>query len=113
MGTGLRPFLNALKRLRHPQAGLAEHRVEQHHCVRFTKSARKEFDGLDDEMLLRVLRHIRTQAAQPRPRGARKLHGGRDEWRIRVGEFRIVYVIDDAAQVVEIRGVGNRKDVYR
>ena len=46
------------------------------------------------------------------PVDARNFHGADDLWRIRVGSFRIVYRIDDTARLIEIRTIGDRKDVY-
>ena len=48
----------------------------------------------------------------PRPVGCKKLRGADDLWRIRVGDFRIVYRVDDRERAIEIAAVRNRKDVY-
>jgi mRNA interferase RelE/StbE len=55
---------------------------------------------------------ILALADDPRPPGCTRLRG-RDDWRIRVGDYRIVYGIDDDRRVVEILAVANRRDVYR
>ena len=52
-------------------------------------------------------------AFNPRPNGVKKLEGDDNAWRIRVGEFRIVYEIHDAALVVMKLRVANRRDAYR
>jgi mRNA interferase RelE/StbE len=49
----------------------------------------------------------------PRPAGCTKLAGTADGYRIRVGDYRIVYLIDDAAQIVTVTRVGHRREVYR
>jgi mRNA interferase RelE/StbE len=55
---------------------------------------------------------IRALATDPRPSGCLKLTG-REGWRIRVGDYRVIYEIDDHAQVVTVLHVGHRRDVYR
>ncbi len=54
---------------------------------------------------------IRALATDPRPTGAKKLVGATG-WRIRVGDYRIVYVIEDAVLVITVVKVGHRRDVY-
>ncbi|HEV2234923.1 MAG TPA: type II toxin-antitoxin system RelE/ParE family toxin [Terriglobia bacterium] len=47
-----------------------------------------------------------------RPVGCKKLHGYKDRWRIRVGNYRVVYAIDDEGKVVDITRIAHRKEVY-
>jgi mRNA interferase RelE/StbE len=61
----------------------------------------------------RLLRTIYALASDPRPHGSAKLQGHQDLYRIRVGDYRVIYRIDDAQQLVEITIVANRRDVYR
>lgn len=82
------------------------------YAVRFVRSARKELEGLEDVVLNRVFPRIEALAYTPRPVGCRKLRGSKDLWRIRIGSSRVVYQIDVDARTVEIRAVGDRKDVY-
>jgi mRNA interferase RelE/StbE len=57
---------------------------------------------------------LRALATDPRPVGCKKLKGKREFlWRIRVGDYRVIYDIQDKIRVVEIREVGDRKDIYR
>lgn len=51
-------------------------------------------------------------ADDPRPPGIQKLRG-RDQYRLRIGDYRVLYVIDDDGQIVTIASVGHRRDVYR
>ena len=51
--------------------------------------------------------------ATPRPHNAKKLEGERDTWRVRVGEYRVIYVPDDVKRAVVVTVVGHRRDVYR
>ncbi len=48
----------------------------------------------------------------PRPRGCKKLNA-RDGWRIRVGDYRVIYIIDDGQRLVRVREIGHRSDIYR
>lgn len=82
------------------------------YSVRFVRSARKELERLSDEVLGRVFPRIEALAETPRPPGCKKLRGAKDMWRIRVGNYRVVYQIDDDVLVVEVRAVADRKDIY-
>ena len=62
---------------------------------------------------LRISTQIKTLAEAPRPARAIKLHGSKDAWRIRIGDYRVIYNIDDHARMVDILTVRHRKDVYR
>ena len=75
-------------------------------------SAQKELDALDDSLFVRIDRKILALADNPRPPGCKKLKGYRDQWRVRVGDWRIVYLIDDAANLVTIIRVAHRREVY-
>jgi mRNA interferase RelE/StbE len=59
----------------------------------------------------RVNAAIKSLAENPRPAGATKLVG-KDAWRLRVGDYRVVYVIEDAIRVVIVTRIGHRRDVY-
>jgi mRNA interferase RelE/StbE len=61
----------------------------------------------------RIVARIQDLAYNPRPHGSEKLAGHSDRYRIRQGNYRIIYLIDDDAQEVTIYKVGDRKDVYR
>ena len=75
-------------------------------------SAGKELDALDDALFARIDRKIMLLAENPRPPGCKKLRGYKDHWRIRVGDWRVLYVIDDAAKRVSITRVAHRREVY-
>jgi mRNA interferase RelE/StbE len=75
-------------------------------------SAQKELDALDDPLFARIDRKILALAEDPRPVGSKKLKGYRDFWRVRVGDWRVVYIVDDAAKLVSITRVAHRREVY-
>lgn len=81
--------------------------------VIFTRSARKELQSLPHTTADRVVAMSERLAAEPRPVGARKLRGAADLWRVRVGDYRVVYAINDADHIVDVRVVRHRKDAYR
>lgn len=74
--------------------------------------AQKELARLPTDAYERIRTAIRALAEEPRPPGCRKL-SGRDGWRIRVGDYRVLYEIEDASKVVTVLQVGHRRDVYR
>ena len=76
------------------------------------RSAEKEIRDLPIGARARVVARIRALAETPRPPGCEKL-SGRDAYRIRVGEYRVIYTIADRILVVEVVRVAHRKDVYR
>ena len=76
------------------------------------RRAVKELAQLPKKERLRVEDDVETLASNPRPHGAKKLTG-RDGYRIRSGDYRIVYEINDRLRSVTVLHVGHRKDVYR
>lgn len=75
-------------------------------------SAQKELDALDDVVFGRIDRKIVALADNPRPAGCKKLKGHQDQWRIRAGDWPVIYIIDDAARRVSITRVAHRREVY-
>jgi len=86
---------------------VAEYRVV------IARSARKELESLDRATADRIIGTFERLRGEPRPLGARKLRGAADLWRVRVGDYRLIYAIDDTQQIVDIRVVRHRKDAYR
>jgi mRNA interferase RelE/StbE len=81
--------------------------------VVFARSARKELQSLDPPVASRILKRIEALVSSPRPAGARKLEGATDLWRIRIGEWRVVYRIVDRQRLVDIVAVRHRREAYR
>ena len=75
-------------------------------------SAQRELDSLDDPVFRRTDRKILALSDNPRPPGCKKLRGYKDQWRVRVGDWRVVYLIDDEAKLVTITRVAHRREVY-
>lgn len=82
------------------------------YLVTFAASAKRELRDLPSDAIGRLLPKIRDLLQNPRPAGCKKLHGYKDRWRIRAGNYRVVYTIDDGRKTVDITRVAHRKDVY-
>jgi len=80
--------------------------------VALTASAEKELNRLPASVIARMLPRLEALAAMPRPPGCKKLKGGDREWRIRVGDYRAVYEINDEAKTVDVTRIAHRRDVY-
>ena len=77
-------------------------------------SAGKEIEALGQKKdRQRVVNRIAALASEPRPTGCEKLAGAEGRYRIRQGQFRIVYAVDDASRTVEVVKIGHRREVYR
>lgn len=74
--------------------------------------ARKALRDLARDVLARVDAAILDLAENPRPPGCKKL-AGRDAWRIRIGDYRVIYEIHDGKLVIIVLELGHRRDVYR
>ncbi|HEY5161697.1 MAG TPA: type II toxin-antitoxin system RelE/ParE family toxin [Terriglobales bacterium] len=81
--------------------------------VALTASTEKELHGLPTKVVARIMPRLEHLALAPRPPGCKKLKGGDKEWRIRVGDYRIVYVIDDTARTVDVTRIAHRREVYK
>jgi mRNA interferase RelE/StbE len=78
----------------------------------FARSARKELERLSDEIADRVLTKIEAVGQNPRPVGFIKLHGQKNLWPMRVGDYRVVYSIDDLSKTVDVSIIRHRREVY-
>ena len=81
--------------------------------VSIRKQALKELEELPLKQSRKVAHAIDELAEDPRPAGCKKLKGEREYiWRIRVGDYRVLYKIDDEVKVIEVGKIGDRKNVY-
>ena len=78
----------------------------------FARTAERELAKLSSEMQLRVARAIRALEDNPAPASAKRLKG-RHEFRLRVGDYRVLYVLEHESQVLTISAIGHRREVYR
>jgi len=82
------------------------------YSLRIKQSAAREIEDLPAKERRRIVARIAALADDPRPYGCEKL-SGEDKYRVRQGDYRILYEISDAELVVAVVRVGNRRDVYR
>ena len=83
------------------------------YSVEFAPSTARDFRKLTREVQHRLARAIDELGANPRPRGAKKLQGEDDIWRIRAGDYRIIYEIQERRLVVMVVRVAHRREAYR
>ena len=83
------------------------------YVVTFKASALKQVTKLPKPVAEKIVAVAASFSDDPRPPGATKLAGGGNFWRVRVGDYRIVYLIDDPGQKVDVRIVAHRREVYR
>ena len=82
--------------------------------ISINPSALKELSKLPKAVVKKTEKAISALAENPRPDGVKKLKGSDDDlYRIRVGDYRIIYAIEDEIKVIDILRIGHRKDIYR
>jgi len=76
------------------------------------RPAEKELDALEASVHKRIVARLLALEDNPRPSGVKKLQG-QESYRLRVGDYRILYTIDDKSKKIFIMAVGHRREVYR
>lgn len=77
------------------------------------RTAERDLKRLPKEEYYRMIDHVKALARDPRPSVGRKLTGSKSDWRIRVGDYRILYEINDKAKVVRVMRIRHRREAYR
>ena len=77
------------------------------------RRAERDLKRLPADIFQRVVAAMQSLANDPRPPGCKKLAGSENDWRIRVGDYRVLYEIGDRVKVVRVLRVRHRRDVYR
>ncbi|HSR38229.1 MAG TPA: type II toxin-antitoxin system RelE/ParE family toxin [Phnomibacter sp.] len=80
--------------------------------VLLTRNAEKQLDKIDASQLGPIVIALKQLETDPRPNGYKKLKG-RNGYRVRAGNYRIIYEIFDAVLIIEVIAIGHRKDIYR
>ena len=84
------------------------------YAILIKASASKELDAIDSKpMRLRIVELIKSLATDPRPPACKKLAGRDSTFRVRAGECRVVYTVNDREIVVEVIKIGHRREIYR
>ncbi|WP_284980430.1 type II toxin-antitoxin system RelE/ParE family toxin [Arthrobacter sp. fls2-241-R2A-200] len=83
------------------------------YAVQVDQAALRQLRKLDPQARQRVGAAIELLSENPRPPGAKKLVGGDREWRVRTGDYRVIYEIHDNVLTVLVVSVGNRRDIYK
>jgi mRNA interferase RelE/StbE len=81
--------------------------------IEWKQSARRELRRLDRAVIARVHEAVGSLSPNPFPHGVRKLQGSVNTYRIRVGDYRVIYQVSEDRLLIEIIRVRHRKDVYR
>ena len=82
------------------------------YTVRLDRSPQKFLDVLHGDIYTRIISALHALSDDPRPHGVKKLKGYRDYWRIRVGDYRIIYTIQDDRLLVVVIRISHRREVY-
>ena len=81
------------------------------YSLEFSKQALKELEKINEPFYSNIKEAITNLTENPRPNGYKKLNG-RDGYRIRIGDYRVIYDIFDTELLIEIVTLGHRKDIY-
>jgi mRNA interferase RelE/StbE len=80
--------------------------------INILRRAQKSLSKLPQDEYERIKETIQSLATTPRPNGSRKLTG-REGWRLRVGDYRVIYEIDDPQKTITVLSIGHRREIYR
>lgn len=83
------------------------------YAVQLAPSALRQLRKLPPDARRRIQAAIELLAETPRPPAAKKLSGSSGDWRVRTGEYRIIYEIRDAQLIVLVLAMGHRRDIYK
>jgi mRNA interferase RelE/StbE len=86
---------------------MASYRIE------VSRSAAKDLRGIDRQWIPKILASIEALESDPRPAGCKKLVGSDRTYRIRIGDFRVIYDVHDDTLIILIVRIRHRRDVYR
>ncbi|MEO0114244.1 MAG: type II toxin-antitoxin system RelE/ParE family toxin [candidate division WOR-3 bacterium] len=81
--------------------------------VYLERAAEKDLKRLSAVDFYRIISRIKSLSNDPRPWDCRKIVGSKSDWRIRIGDYRIIYEIDEKAKAVRVMRVRHRREVYR
>jgi mRNA interferase RelE/StbE len=83
------------------------------HEVLLERAVERDLKALSRAVYQRIVSHLQALSQNPRPPGCKKITGSRSDWRIRIGDYRVIYEIDDRAKVVKVMRIRHRREAYR
>lgn len=83
------------------------------HEVYLERRAEKDLKAINPEDFEKIIEEIKKLQENPRPKGSRKIASSKDDYRIRVGDYRIIYEVSDKEKQIRIMRVRHRREVYR
>ena len=75
--------------------------------------AERDLKKLPGEVFHRIIPPLKSLADIPKPKGARKISGSKNDWRLRIGDYRVIYEIDERAKCVKVMRIRHRREAYR
>lgn len=81
--------------------------------LRIERQAKKDLRGIPKNLHRKIVEGMRGLGTEPRPPGCRKLSGSASDYRLRVGQYRVLYEVDDNTRQVRVFRVKHRRDAYR
>ena len=81
--------------------------------VYLERAAERDLRHLSSETFHRIIPRIKALSENPRPSGCRKITGSKNDWRIRIGDYRVIYEIDESSNIVRVMRVRHRREIYR
>jgi len=80
--------------------------------VLLERRAERDLKKVSQETFYRIIPKIKALSENPKPAGCRKITGSKNDWRIRIGDYRIIYEIDEKEKAVKVMRVRHRREVY-
>jgi mRNA interferase RelE/StbE len=80
--------------------------------VNLPKTVQKQLNALPQELKQRILKALAQLQEEPRPANSLQMKGGQG-FRLRIGDYRVLYDIDDNSQIINLRRIGHRREIYR
>lgn len=84
-----------------------------HYAVTFKPSAAKELRKINRADQVRIAQKIQALASDPYPQGVKKIIGGDGEFRLRVGNYRVIYTVEDGRLIILVLAIGHRREIYK
>lgn len=82
------------------------------YLVVLTQTAEKELRRLPSKVIEKIIALLKSMEENPRPTGCKKLKGYKNLWRVPIGDYRLIYAIEEVIMLVDVREIGHRKDIY-